>query len=240
MTEQQENELLLQYYQTHDIAIRDQLVENFKPVAQYLAKKYAGRGVEWDDLCQVAYISLTKGIEKFNPTLGIKFKTYITPTIMGEIKNYFRDFSRSVKLPRRVYSLSVQIKKFSDDYFQKNGVKPSVKQIAQNLNLAEEDIIQAMENRYTVSLDASVESEDGQSALYDIIPDSNNAFEQFEENETLHSEVAKLSEMEQQIIYLRYTKLQSQAEVGRALGVSQMSISRIEKRALEKLREVLQ
>ena len=104
------DELFREYRLTRDVKIRNRLVENYLNIAEILAKKFSGRGVEYDDLFQVASEALISGVEKFDPDLGNRFTTYITPTITGMIKNYFRDYSRSVRLPRRVYTVAAAVR----------------------------------------------------------------------------------------------------------------------------------
>lgn len=233
------NALFREYRKTGDINIRNRLIENYMYVAEILAKKFAGRGVEYDDLYQVATEALISGVCKFNPDLGIQFTTYITPTITGIIKNYFRDYSRAVRLPRRIYSLAAKVRNESGDYYKKHGQKPTVKQLAETLDASEEDIIEAMEYRAPVSLDAKVKCEDGEGLLYDIIPDTRDGFESFEDGESLRAEIKKLDPTEQKVVSLRFVDGKSQAEVGKILGVSQMFVSRAEKKIVEKLKDAL-
>ncbi len=233
------NGLFRKYAETGDIAIRNKLVENYMYVAEILAKKFAGRGVEYDDLYQVATEALISGVEKFNPDLGIQFTTYITPTITGIIKNYFRDYSRAVRLPRRIYSLAVKVRNETNEYYKKHGAKPTVKQLSQKLGASEEDIIEAMEYHAPVSLDATVKGEDGEGLLYDVIPDTRDGFESFEDSESLRTEIKKLDPTEQRVVSLRFVDGKSQAEVGKILGVSQMFVSRAEKKIVEKLKDAL-
>ena len=133
MTNEQASELFKEYRRTGDKNIRNKLVENYMYIAEILAKKFAGRGVEYDDLLQVASEALILGVEKFDPSLGNQFTTYVTPTITGMIKNYFRDYSRSVRLPRRIYTLGAKIKSETNEYYKKYGVKPTVKQLSEKL-----------------------------------------------------------------------------------------------------------
>lgn len=233
------NGLFREYRKTGDIAARNKLVENYAYVAEILAKKFAGRGVEYDDLYQVATEALISGVGKFNPDLGIQFTTFITPTITGIIKNYFRDYSRAVRLPRRIYSLAVKVRNETNEYYKKHGAKPTVKQLSQKLGASEEDIIEAMEYHAPVSLDATVKGEDGEGLLYDIIPDSHDGFESFEDSESLRTEIGKLDPTEQKVVSLRFVDGKSQAEVGKILGVSQMFVSRAEKKIVEKLKDAL-
>lgn len=231
--------LSAEYRRTGDISVRNKLVENHVYIAEILAKKFAGRGVEYDDLLQVAYEALISGVEKFNPDLGVQFTTYVIPTITGMIKNYFRDYSRSVRLPRRIYTLAVKVRAEVNEYFKEHGEKPTVKQLSQKLGASEELIIEALEYRAPVSLDTTVKSEDGEGRLYDVIPDLNNSFERFEDSESLKTEIRKLDPTEQKVVKLRFVEGKSQSEVGKILGVSQMFVSRAERKIVEKLKDAL-
>ena len=233
------DKLFREYRETGDISIRNRLVENYIYVAEILAKKFAGRGVEYDDLFQVASEALISGVEKFDPDMGTQFTTYITPTVTGLIKNYFRDYSRAVRPPRRVYALASKIRTESSEYFKQYGKKPTVKQLAESLGASEELVMEALEYRAPVSLDAKVCKEDGEGLLYDVIPDTNDGFESFEDSESLRTEIAKLDPTEQKVVNLRFVQGKSQSEVGKILGVSQMFVSRAEKKIVEKLRECL-
>ena len=233
------NGLFREYRRTGDISVRNKLVENHVYIAEILAKKFAGRGVEYDDLLQVAYEALISGVEKFNPDLGVQFTTYVIPTITGMIKNYFRDYSRSVRLPRRIYTLAVKVRAEVNEYFKEHGEKPTVKQLSQKLGASEELIIEALEYRAPVSLDTTVKSEDGEGRLYDVIPDLNNSFERFEDSESLKTEIRKLDPTEQKVVKLRFVEGKSQSEVGKILGVSQMFVSRAERKIVEKLKDAL-
>jgi RNA polymerase sigma-B factor len=195
--------------------------------------------VEYDDLLQVASEALIKGVEAFEPDMGNKFTTYITPTITGIIKNYFRDYSRSVRLPRRVYALTAKLKTATEELYRENGVKPTVKQLAERLGVEEELVLEVLENRMTISLDAKVENEEGEGVLYDMIPDTNNSFEKFEDMESLKAEVEKLDPTEKKVVTLRFIQGKSQAEVGKILGVSQMFVSRAERKIVDKLKSAL-
>ena len=231
--------LFREYRRTGDIAVRNKLVENYVYIAEILAKKFAGRGVEYDDLLQVASEALISGVEKFNPDMGVQFTTYIIPTVTGMIKNYFRDYSRSVRLPRRIYTLAVKVRAEVNEYFKEHGEKPTVKYLSKKLGASEELIIEALEYRAPVSLDSTVKSEDGEGLLYDVIPDSSNTFERFEDSESLKTEIRKLDPTEQQVVKLRFVDGKSQSEVGKILGVSQMFVSRAERKIVEKLKDAL-
>ncbi len=239
MTNEQANEMFRQYRKTGDKSVRNKLVENYMYIAEILAKKFAGRGVEYDDLLQVASEALILGVEKFDPDMGNQFTTYVTPTITGMIKNYFRDYSRSVRLPRRIYTLGTRIKNETNEYYKQYGVKPTVKQLAEKLGESEEAVMEAMESRHPVSLDGTVQNEDGDGVLYDVIPDPVDSFEKFDDAQSLKDEIKKLSPTEQKVVALRFVQGKSQSEVGKILGVSQMFVSRAERKIVEKLKEAL-
>ena len=240
MDEREANELFRSYRLTGDKNLRNRLVENYFNIAEILAKKFSGRGVEYDDLLQIASEALIAGVEKFDPDLGNRFTTYVTPTITGMIKNYFRDFSRSVRLPRRVYAVAAKVREAQNEYYKETGAQPTISYIAEKLGYSEELIMEALECRAPVSLDTRVNGDDGEKdvALYDAIPAADN-FENFEDAEALKTEIEKLDPTEKQVITLRYVQGKSQSEVGKILGVSQMFVSRAERKIVEKLNEAL-
>ena len=233
------DKLFREYRKTGDVELRNRLVESYFYVAEILSKKFAGRGVPYDDLLQVASEALIIGVEKFDPDVGTQFTTYITPTVTGMIKNYFRDYSRAVRPPRRIYALATKIRAESNEYFKQYGAKPTVRQLAEKLGVSEELVMEALEYRAPVSLDAKVGGEDGDGHLYDVIPDTKDSFEIFEDSESLRTEIRKLDPTEQKVVALRFIQGKSQAETGRILGVSQMFVSCAERKIVEKLRESL-
>ena len=235
------DELFREYRLTRDVKIRNRLVENYLNIAEILAKKFSGRGVEYDDLFQVASEALISGVEKFDPDLGNRFTTYITPTITGMIKNYFRDYSRSVRLPRRVYTVAAAVREAANAYYKEYGVKPNVGWLAEKTGYSEELIIEALECRAPVSLDARVKSGDGEkdAPLYEVIASDGDTCEKFEDKEALRAEIEKLDPTERKVVSLRFVKGMSQSEVGKQLGVSQMFVSRAERKIVEKLKDAL-
>ena len=242
MTDEKINELFTQYKQTGDVVIRNQIAEKYLYIADIIAKKFAHRGVEYDDLKQVASLALLKGIERFNPELGLQFSTFITPTIAGEIKNYFRDKARVIKLPRQLSELNVRVKNFSAEYEAEHRVKPSVKSIADALGCREEEVVEALEISATLSLDSLVggKEDEGDGELYTLIADTEDKYDAFEKKETLKAEMADFSEMERKLIRYRYYDKLSQNDTAQRLGVSQMYVSRLERKLLARLKERLQ
>ncbi len=241
MTEERVETLFTRYKETGDVAIRNQIAEKYLYIADILAKKFVGRGVEYDDLKQVASYALLRGIDRFDPDAGLQFTTFITPTITGEIKNYFRDKSRMVKLPRRLGEISVAARKFAAEEEARTGEKPTVKRIAEALRFSEEDVVKALEVGGTLSLDGMAASEeDGQErSLYSLLPDEEDKYESFETKETLRAAMQGFSDVEKALIKYRYQDELSQSETAKRLGVSQMFVSRMERKLLLKLKENL-
>ena len=241
MTDEKIKELFIQYKQTGDVALRNKIAEKYLYIADIIAKKFVGRGVEYDDLKQVASLALLKGIDRFNPELGLQFSTFITPTIAGEIKNYFRDKARTIKLPRQLSELNVKVRKFSEEYETQYNVKPSVKVIATALSCKEEEVVEALEINGTLSLDgmAGGNSEDTEGELYSLIADTEDKYDAFERRETLQAEMQDFSDMEKTLIKYRYYDKLSQSVTAQKLGVSQMYVSRLERKLLAKLKERL-
>lgn len=241
MADEKVNELFQRYKESGDIAIRNQIAEKYLYIADILAKKFVGRGVEYDDLRQVAAFALVRGIDRFDPALGMQFTTFITPTITGEIKNYFRDKSRMIKLPRRLSEISTAVKNFSAQYESTHAVKPNVKTIAESLKLSEEEVVQALEVGGTLSLDGmSGQEEEEGGSLYALLPDSEDKYEAFETKEALRAAMTDFSNTEKALIKFRYVDELSQSETAKRLGVSQMFVSRMERKLLARLKENLQ
>lgn len=240
MADERVNELFERYKESGDVALRNEIAEKYLYIADILAKKFVGRGVEYDDLKQVASLALLRGIDRFDPSLGMQFTTFITPTITGEIKNYFRDKSRMVKIPRRLSEVSSQVKKYVAEYESQHGVKPKVKEIADALRLSEEEVVRALEVGGTVSLDGMASNEDGEgTSLYSMIADDEDKFDDFEIKETLRTAMKNFSDTEKALVKYRYTDALSQSETAKRLGVSQMFVSRMERKVLAKLKELL-
>lgn len=240
MTDEKTNELFIQYKQTGDVKLRDKIAEKYLYVADIVAKKFVGRGVEYDDLRQVAALALIKGIDRFDPTRGLQFSTFITPTIAGEIKNYFRDEARLIRLPRKLGELHGKVKKFSLDFETEHGVKPTVQEIAKALVCGEEDVVEALEINPVTSLDGVIKGEDGEAGtLYSLIADKTDYYEALEDREALQTEMQDFSPVERDLIRYRYYENLSQSATAMRLGVSQMYVSRLEGKLLKRLKERL-
>lgn len=234
-----DNELFRQYRETGDIRIRNEIVEKYLYIAAVIAKKFVGRGVDYDDLYQVASLALIKGVERFDESLGLQFSTYITPTITGEIKNYFRDRSRLVHLPRKVSELRVGIKRVTDEFFAETGRKPTAKELSERLKVSEEEILRSAEAGGVVSLDQPVDGDEGSMNYHEVLPVGEDVFEEIENRDAVNSALLSLSESERALVRYRFGQELSQVETAKRMGVSQMNVSRLERKILQKLKATL-
>ncbi len=232
-----DKELFERYRETGDLALRNEIVEKYLYIAAVLAKKFVGRGVEYDDLYQVASLALMKGVERFDPSKGLRFSTFITPTITGEIKNYFRDHSRMVHLPRKVSELRLAVRRAEEEFLSEEGRKPTVRELAAKIGAAEEEIVRAAEAGNMVSLDKPAEDEE--MSLYDVLPTEDDAFEQIERKDAVSSALRSLDKTERALVGFRFGEELSQTETAKRMGVSQMYVSRMERKVLSKLKENL-
>ncbi|MCD8285903.1 MAG: sigma-70 family RNA polymerase sigma factor [Clostridia bacterium] len=237
--DRQVEELFREYRKTGDRAIRNQLVEMYQKTAAIIARKFTGRGVEYDDLYQIACEGLILGIESYDPDRDNDFAAYITPTIAGRIKNYLRDSSKAIKLPRKLYAVTKAIKECTDEYLKDHEKKPTVRQLTEMTGLSEDLIVQALEFRRPVSIDTPIQAEnaDTTTAKSDTVQNGFDPYEDLNENLAMLEEIKQLTPREQQIVKLRFIDGKSQAETGKELGLSQMFVSRLEKRIIEKLQQ---
>jgi RNA polymerase sigma-B factor len=228
---------------TRDPAIREQLIAMHTNLVHFLAAKFANRGEPLDDLIQVGMIGLINAIDRYEPERGTRFSTYATPTIVGEIKRYFRDRAWNLKVPRWLQELNLQVMKANESLTQQLGRSPSITEIARSVGCSEEETLQAIElgNAYeTVSLDSRL-TIDGEAplTLNDSIGVQDLDLSHIEAYDDLKLALEQLDNRERMIIYLRYFQDLSQTEVARRLNISQMHVSRLQHRALRRLRQLL-
>lgn len=235
--------LFERYRRSGDLALREQLVLMHENLVRYLAAKFANRGEPLDDLIQVGMIGLINAIDRFDPERGTRFSTYATPTIVGEIKRYFRDRSWNLKVPRWLQELNLRVMKANDDLSQVLGRSPTIAEIAQHVECSEEDALRAIElgNAYeTVSLDSKLALEgDAALTLSDSIGAQDLDLDQIESYDDLKVALEQLDNREKMIIYLRFFQDLSQTEVAKRLNISQMHVSRLQHRALMRLKSIL-
>ena len=235
--------LFREWRRTGDPRIREQLVDRHLNLVRYLARKFAGRGEPVDDLIQVGVIGLLNAIDRFDMDRGVRFTTYATPTIVGEVKRYFRDRGWAIKVPRRLQELNLAANKAIDRLTQRLERTPTMKEIAHEVHATEEETLEALELGYMyelVSLDSELSVADDDSALLsDYVGTHDPGLADFAEIANLKQGLARLPPRERSIIRLRFLAGLSQTEVARKLGISQMHVSRLQARALARLREYM-
>lgn len=232
--------LLEQYAHTRDPALREQIVEANLYIAQIVARRFSGRGVDYDDLYQVASLALFKAVDRYEPDKGVKFVSFVTPTMAGEVKNYFRDRSRAIRLPRKGVELAQALKLTRSSLEQELGRSPKLDELAQAMNLSEDEVAEALElsNAMSVSsLDAQIAEDEENAPLSRFLGFDDPGFASFEQSDMLQRAMCALDERQQTVIQARFFENRSQRDLAAELGVSQMTVSRIERQALEKLRE---
>lgn len=224
--------------------LRDELAVAHLNLARFLAAKFANRGEPLDDLVQVGTVGLLKAIDRFDLERGVEFTTYATPTIVGEIKRYFRDKGWAVKVPRRLQELNLAVNRAGDKLAIELGRSPTVAELAAHLSASEEEILEAQElgQAYNLlSLDSEVSGEGDRKTqtLSDTVGVSDAGLDLLEDRANLEAAFTVLNGRERVIIYLRFYESISQTEIARRLNVSQMHVSRLQAKALDKLRSVL-
>lgn len=238
-SEQRLDERFARYRRTGDRRLRDELVEEHAPLAHFLASRFANRGEQRDDLVQVALVGLFKAVERFDPGRGLQFSTFATPTILGELKRHFRDRGWAVRVPRRVQELHLQLGRIVSALGQEKGRSPTPGEVAERAGVSEESVLEAMEagSLYRlVSLDGSVTPDDEGGELASCLGDDDPEFERIEHRSEITELLSVLPERERRIVELRFFESMTQSEIAEHVGVSQMHVSRLLTRSLERLR----
>lgn len=232
--------LLRQYAKERSVLLRNQIVEAYLYIASIIASKFSGRGVDYDDLYQVASLALVKAVDRFDVTKGVKFASFATPTMTGEVKNYFRDRSRTIKVPRRSGELIQQLEQAKSVLEQDLLRSPTVDELADYCGIPIEDVLEAYEMAHAVrpaSLDATLEEDD--ASLHSFFGFEDRGYGDVETQDLLDQSFEKLNDMEREIIKGRYFDNLSQRELAARLHVSQMTVSRVERRALKMMRDAM-
>ena len=229
------------YVQSRSAEYRDRLVEAHLYIAEIVARKFSGRGVDFDDLYQVAAMALVKAVERYDPERGVKLASFVTPGMVGEVKNYFRDKARMIRPPRRAGELARIVESTREQLTQQLHRAPTVGEIADHAKITDEEVIEGLEAAASqpVSLDMQTSSDDEDLSLSSVLGAEEKGFSEFETADMLKRGMKKLTEQQREIIYLRFFENLSQREVAQRIGVSQMSVSRAERSALERLRDAL-
>ena len=223
-----------------DDAAREELVAMYKPLAEYLARRFYGRGEPLDDLIQVASIGLIKAIDRFDVERGVKFSTYATATIVGELKRHFRDKGWALRVPRRLQESGLKVGRAVTDLYQDLGRAPTVREIARRTDLSDEEVLEAMETAHaysTASLDAPTD-EEGATSIQKLGAED-ETYELLESWTSVAPALRDLPHRERRILYLRFFRGLTQTQIADELGISQMHVSRLLSRTLRQLRDAV-
>lgn len=233
--------LLEAYAKTKEVGLRDQLFGELFPLAKAVARRFSGRGVETEDLEQVAGLALLKALERFEPERGNRFVTYAVPTITGDLRNYLRDKGSSMRLPRqarqKLFQMQQERERFSREFLR----EPTAMELAQAMEMYPDELLLLLQMRDqgdVASLDAKIGEEEGE--LLQLLGQQDEGYERAEENDWMQWVLSKVSDNERALLQLRYLEQLGQRETAKRLGVSQMQVSRMERRILSRLRAIEQ
>lgn len=224
--------------------VRDYLIEENLYIAEIFAKKYSNRGIEYDDLYQIASLGLILAIDRFNTDRGFEFSSYATPTITGEIKRYFRDKGWVIRVPRRIQEFSKRINIAKNTLTQRLQRNPSIDEIAKYLEVSSEEVIEVMDASQVYSpqsIDKNLDnsSEDREFSFSDILGEEDKNYSHIENMDFIKEAMKDFTEVERQIVVYRYFDRITQVAIAEKLGISQMTVSRIEKKVLKKFRKAM-
>src|SRR5215217_3833730 len=234
-----ERQLLIRYHREGDLAAREELAERFLPLARDLALRYTYTDEPFDDLLQVASLGLIKAIDRFEPGRGTKFTSYAAPTILGELKRHFRDKGWALHMPRDLQERTLAVSRATEALSKQLGRSPKVREVAAELGCSVEQVLEAQEaaaSYEATSLDAPTSRDDDEAAsLVDLMGDEDSSYELVESRDAIASTWRALPEVERQVLELRFMHDLTQREIGEQIGYSQMHVSRLLRRALDRL-----
>ena len=235
-------ELFQRWHRYGDRRARDELIERFLPLARKLARRYISSSEPYDDLVQVASLGLVKAVERFDPSKGFAFTSFAVPTIVGELKRYFRDSGWALHVDRSAQERARKINDAQQRISARTGRAPTVSELAQYLEFSEEDVLDGLQTADAydaISLDAPLASDDdGASTRIDTIGDDDDRLEMVDDQATIFAAARHLPRRERQILFLRFGADLTQTEIAERVGVSQMQVSRLLRKSLQRLGEL--
>jgi RNA polymerase sigma-B factor len=233
--------LLRRYHEEGDLAAREELIERYMSLVRSLARRYSYRGEQLEDLVQIGAIGLIKAIDRFDLGRGVELTTYATPNIIGEIKRHFRDKGWSVRVPRGLQELNVQVSKLIEQLTVQLGRSPTIPELAKAADVEEEAILEALESGRaysSVSLSTGGSTdEEGDLDPLESLGTLEHEYEVSEDRAVLAPGFKVLDERERKILHLRFFRGMTQSQIAAQIGISQMHVSRLIRRSLEKIRE---
>jgi RNA polymerase sigma-B factor len=235
--------LFAEYRRTGDRELRNRIIEANLGLAESIARRYGGRGERHEDLAQVAMLGLLKAVERFEPERGLAFSSFAAPTIEGELKRHFRDRRWAVRMPRRLQELSLAVNQSAATLAQRHGRSPTVREIALDTGLNEESVLEAIEaGRAATAASLDTASRDGPDASdtpMERLGSSDPDLEGVEQRLVVTRLLEILPEREQEMMQLRFYEGLTQSEIADRFGISQMQVSRMLTRSLERLRAIV-
>ncbi len=240
-SDETERELFERYARSREPRLRNEIVARYMYLADIISKKFINRGVEMDDIYQVACVALINAVERFNVNEDVKFVSFATPTVIGEIKRYFRDKASVIRIPRRIYEVYQKVNQAREYLMQQLKRAPRVDEISAYLNVKEETILEIIEswNVYNIqSFDQTLFDEDDLE-LHETVGEEDETFERINNRDFLEKTMENFNEAEKQFIRMRFFENKTQKDIAGYFGVSQMYISRLEKKTLERFRKIL-
>ena len=234
-------ELFRRYKEEGDEEAREQLIVSHVNLVRYIAAKFKNRGEPLDDLIQVGTIGLIKAIDRFDPSRGLEFTTYATPTIMGEIKRHFRDKGWTIRVPRRLQELSAKVNSATDELTARLQRSPSIEEVAEYLDTTADEVLEAMESSSaysSVPLEAQGGNEDDDApSVIDRYASVDGDLEASDDRMVLEGVIGEFPEADQQAIRMRFIDGMTQVEIAKRLGISQVQVSRMLRRALRRIQD---
>jgi RNA polymerase sigma-B factor len=237
-TDRRHDDLLRAYHLDGDRGARDQLVEEMLPLVRSLAAKYAGRGEQVEDLVQVGAIGLIKAIDRFDLERGVELTTYAVPTIVGEIRRHFRDKAWALHVPRRLKELNLKLSRLLDELTADLGRSPTIAELARAAGVEEEEVVDALESSqaYTARSLSTPTDDQGDADLLDTLGADEQGYDEVDDSSLVLSGLDALDERERRIVELRFFEGLTQSQIAAEIGISQMHVSRLLRRALETMR----
>jgi RNA polymerase sigma-B factor len=242
MTRIDDKILLRRYHEEGDLQAREKLIEQYMSLVRSLARRYAYRGEQLDDLIQIGAIGLIKAIDRFDINRGVELTTYATPNIIGEIKRHFRDKGWAVRVPRGLQELNVQLSRLMEQLTVQLGRSPTIPELAKAAGVEEELVLEALESGRAynaLSLSVGGGGDDDDLDPLESLGAEEHQYEVSEDRAVLAPGFRALDERERMILQLRFFDGLTQSQIAQQVGISQMHVSRLIRRSLEKIREAI-
>jgi RNA polymerase sigma-B factor len=239
--EPSEAELFRSWHQHRDERAREELVSRYLPLARSLARRYSGAREPLEDLLQVASLGLLKAIDRFDASRGLRFSSFAVPTILGELKRYFRDTGWAVHVPRSAQENALELQQVQERLTTRTGRPPTVGELAEFMEVPVDEVLERLEAaaaHHTASLDAPLEADEEETgSMIDMLGGEESGYQRVEDGLTISAAAEQLSPRDLMALELRFRQDLTQSEIAEQLGISQMQVSRILRRALDAMRD---